>query len=82
MSDERPLPRRSLDSLKKEAKRWLDALRSGAALRALSVSCLNVDDTGISALPAFPALRELMPMDVPDAGYGISGNASNSNRSC
>jgi hypothetical protein len=39
------------------------------ALRGLSVSCLNVDDGGVSALPSFPALRELMPMDVPDHGY-------------
>jgi hypothetical protein len=39
------------------------------ALRGLSVSCLNVDDIGVSALPTFPALTELMPMDVPDAGY-------------
>src|SRR5689334_3301234 len=39
------------------------------ALRALSVSCLNVDDEGIAALPSFPALRELMPMDIPDRGY-------------
>jgi hypothetical protein len=39
------------------------------ALRGLSVSCLNVDDAGVSALPTFPALKELMPMDVPDAGY-------------
>jgi hypothetical protein len=28
-----------------------------------------VDDVGVSALPKFPALKELMPMDVPDAGY-------------
>ena len=39
------------------------------ALRGLSVSCRNVDDEGLSALPRFPALRELMPMDVPDDGY-------------
>jgi hypothetical protein len=39
------------------------------ALRGLSVSCLNVDDVGVSALPTFPALKELMPMDVPDEGY-------------
>jgi hypothetical protein len=39
------------------------------ALRGLSVSCLNVDDVGVAALPTFPALKELMPMDVPDAGY-------------
>ena len=30
MTDERPRRRRSLDSLKKEAKRWLDALRANA----------------------------------------------------
>ena len=38
-------------------------------LRGLSVSCKNVDDAGLAALPSFPALRELMPMDVPDDGY-------------
>lgn len=45
------------------------ALANMPALRGLSVSCLNVEDAGIAALPMFPALRELMPMDVPDAGY-------------
>lgn len=45
------------------------ALAAMPALKALSVSCLNVEDAGISALPSFPALRELMPMDIPDAGY-------------
>jgi Leucine Rich Repeat (LRR) protein len=45
------------------------ALAAMPALRGLSVSCLNVDDEGISMLPSFPALKELMPMDVPDAGY-------------
>jgi len=39
------------------------------ALRGLSVSCLNVDDSGLATLPNFPALTELMPMDVPDNGY-------------
>jgi hypothetical protein len=38
-------------------------------LRSLSVSCLNVDDEGLAELPRFPALTELMPMDVPDEGY-------------
>jgi Leucine-rich repeat (LRR) protein len=38
-------------------------------LSHLSVSCKNVDDVGIAALPDFPALRELMPMDIPDEGY-------------
>ena len=45
------------------------ALAKMPSLRALSVSCLNVGDAGIATLPDFPALRELMPMDVPDAGY-------------
>ena len=39
------------------------------ALRGLSVSCKNVEDAGVAELPKFPALRELMPMDVPDEGY-------------
>jgi hypothetical protein len=50
-------------------RRGFQALASMPALRGLSVSCLNVDDAGVSALPAFPALKDLMPMDVPDTGY-------------
>jgi hypothetical protein len=50
-------------------RRGFLALAEMPALRSLSVSCLNVDDVGISALPRFPALVELMPMDVPDEGY-------------
>jgi hypothetical protein len=49
--------------------RGFTALARMPALRALSVSCLNVDDAALATLPEFPALRELMPMDVPDAGY-------------
>jgi hypothetical protein len=49
--------------------RGFTALARMPALRGLSVSCKNVDDAGVAALPGFPALRELMPMDVPDAGY-------------
>ncbi len=45
------------------------ALSGMPALRGLSVSCLNVGDDALAALPRFPALRELMPMDVPDVGY-------------
>jgi hypothetical protein len=45
-------------------------------LRGLSLSCLNVDDAGIAALPEFPALRELMPMDIPDAGYRHIGKCA------
>lgn len=49
--------------------RGFKALGRMPALRALSVSCKNVEDEGVAALPGFPALRELMPMDVPDEGY-------------
>jgi hypothetical protein len=49
--------------------RGFTALSTMPALRALSVSCKNVDDSAIARLPSFPALRELMPMDVPDEGY-------------
>jgi hypothetical protein len=50
-------------------RRGFMALAEMPALSHLSVSCKNVDDVGLSALPQFPALRELMPMDVPDDGY-------------
>jgi Leucine-rich repeat (LRR) protein len=49
--------------------RGFRALAQMPALRSLSVSCLNVDDSAVATLPSFPSLRELMPMDVPDAGY-------------
>jgi RNA polymerase sigma factor (sigma-70 family) len=49
--------------------RGFAALAAMPALKGLAVSCKNVDDAALSALPRFPALRELMPMDVPDDGY-------------
>ena len=49
--------------------RGFAALSKMPKLEKLSVSCLNVSDASLSALPSFPALRELMPMDIPDAGY-------------
>lgn len=57
-------------------RRGFLALSGMPALRALSVSCLNVDEQGLAALPRFPALRELMPMDVPDASYRHIGRCS------
>lgn len=57
-------------------RRGFLALSEMPALRALSVSCLNVDDEGLAVLPHFPALRELMPMDVPDAGYRHIGRCT------
>jgi hypothetical protein len=52
------------------------ALSRVPTIRALSVSCLNVEDRGIALLPQFPALRELMPMDVPEAGYRHLGRCT------
>ena len=49
--------------------RGFAALADMPRLRTLGVSCLNVDDSAVARLPAFPALRDLMPMDIPDAGY-------------
>jgi hypothetical protein len=49
--------------------RGFAALGRMPALRGLSVSCKNVEDVGVAELPRFRALRELMPMDVPDDGY-------------
>ncbi|HET9150784.1 MAG TPA: hypothetical protein VFN83_03640 [Gemmatimonadales bacterium] len=49
--------------------RGFKALARMPALQGLSVSCLNVADEGVALLPEFPALRELMPMDIPDTGY-------------
>jgi hypothetical protein len=57
-------------------RRGFMALAGMPALRALSVSCKNVDDVGLSALPDFPALEELMAMDVPDAGYRHIGRCA------
>jgi len=57
-------------------RRGFVALAEIPTLPHLSVSCRKVDDEGLSALPRFPALRELMPMDVPDEGYRHIGRRS------
>ena len=49
--------------------RGFRALARMPALKGLAVSCKGVDDGSLSALPEFPALRGLMPMDVPDGGF-------------
>lgn len=49
--------------------RGFAALAAMPALRGLAVSCREVDDAALAALPTFPSLRQLMPMDVPDAGF-------------
>ena len=45
------------------------ALADMPALKGLAVSCKFVDDDALARLPSFPALKELMPMDVSDEGF-------------
>ena len=45
------------------------ALAEMPALKGLAVSCKFVDDAALAKLPSFPALKELMPMDVSDEGF-------------
>ena len=45
------------------------ALAALPALRGLGVSCKRVGDDALAALSDFPALTQLMPMDVSDAGF-------------
>jgi hypothetical protein len=39
------------------------------ALRGIAVSCKRVDDAALSSLPRFPALTDLVPIDVTDDGF-------------
>jgi hypothetical protein len=49
--------------------RGFAAMAAMPALRGLAVSCKNVDDASLSTLPRFPALTQLMPIDVADDGF-------------
>ena len=51
------------------------ALSRMPALKGLAVSCKFVDDAALASLPDFPALRELMPMDVSDDGFRHIGHS-------
>jgi hypothetical protein len=55
---------------------WPLPLAAMPSLRGLAVSCLQVDDAALSLLPQFPALRELMPMDVTDDGFRHVGRCA------
>lgn len=58
------------------AGRGFAALANIPTLRGLGVSCQNVDDAALATLPSFPALRELMPMDVRDDGFRHVGRCA------
>ena len=51
------------------------ALSRMPSLKGLAVSCKFVDDASLSTLPDFPALRELLPMDVTDDGFRHIGRS-------
>jgi len=51
------------------------ALSRMPALKGLAVSCKFVDDAALASLPAFPSLKELMPMDVSDDGFRHVGRS-------
>jgi hypothetical protein len=53
------------------------ALSAMPSLRGLAVSLKNVDDSALSLLPQFPALRQFMPMDVADDGFRHIGLCRN-----
>lgn len=56
--------------------RGFAAMAAMPGLLGLAVSCKNVDDAALSALPRFRALRQLMPMDVTDAGFRHVGRCA------
>jgi hypothetical protein len=60
--------------------RGFAALTAMPTLRGVAVSCKNVDDKSLALLPSFPALREFMPMDVPDTGFRHVGRCENLER--
>jgi hypothetical protein len=60
--------------------RGFAALESMPALRGIAVSCKNVDDASLAALPRFPSLTQIMPMDVSDEGFRHIGGCTNLER--
>jgi hypothetical protein len=55
----------------------LIALSRLPSLRGIAMSCKHVDDAALATLPRFPALTELMPMDVADDGFRYVGQCRN-----
>ncbi len=56
--------------------RGFAALARMPALKGLAVSCKNVDDASLAALPEFPALTWLTPIDVSDEGFRHVGRCA------
>jgi hypothetical protein len=58
------------------AGRGFAALADLPSLCGIGVSLKQVDDASLSALPRFPKLRQLMPMDVTDDGFRHVGQCA------
>jgi hypothetical protein len=56
--------------------RGFRALADMPVLKGIAVSCKFVDDASLAALPRFPALTWLLPMDVPDEGFRHVGRCA------
>jgi hypothetical protein len=56
--------------------RGFEALAQLPALEGLAVSCRYVENGSLAALPSFPALTWLLPMDVPDDGFRHVGGCA------
>jgi hypothetical protein len=52
------------------------ALSKMPTIVSLGVSCKNLGDEALSVLPQFPALRELTPIDLTDAGFRHVGRCA------
>ncbi|MCW5557780.1 MAG: hypothetical protein KIT22_08110 [Verrucomicrobiae bacterium] len=50
------------------------------SLRSLGIGCKHVSDDALAALPEFPALRELTPIDFQDDGFRHIGRCRNLER--
>jgi hypothetical protein len=57
--------------------RGFTALAGLATLRGMGISCKLVEDRALAALPRFPRLRQLIAIDIPDAGFRHVGRCEN-----
>lgn len=57
--------------------RGFAALATMPKLRGIAISCKHVDDASLAALPNFPGLREITPIDVVDEGFKHIGRCQN-----
>jgi hypothetical protein len=62
--------------------RGFRALSRMPALRSLGVSCKQLDEDALAALPEFPSLRDLTPIDVTDSGFRHIGRCDKLERLC